>query len=161
MGYTEYESVYSCFLALVSCEQQPYHSQEPPRLTREDSHEKKPRITKQEFFPELATVDTAVSQTVKQRRKVPIASWGSAAGDRLSWEKFRIPTIQKPLKKVILGIFLEAFFNPCSQSDRPPAFQKIWKRWTCVLQNPDATESISLKTPLLQMSLRAKEDNQQ
>lgn len=67
MGYTEYESVYSCFLALVF----PRH---PPRLTHEDSHEKKPRITKQEFFPELATVDTAVSQTVKQRRKVPIAS---------------------------------------------------------------------------------------
>lgn len=51
----------------------------PPPVDSRRLTWKKPRITKQEFFPELATVDTAVSQTVKQRRKVPIASWGSAA----------------------------------------------------------------------------------
>ena len=54
-----------------------------------------PRGTRHEFFPLLATLVTAVSHTVKQRRKVPIASLGMLipGGDALNDTSINIISI--------------------------------------------------------------------
>lgn len=162
MGYIEYESVYSCFLALVSCEQQPYHSQEPPRvdsrrLTWKKAKHHQARILSRAgnrwhgSLPNSEAKEEGAHCFLRVCRR-----WSTP------WEKFRIPTIQKPPQKGhfgdIFGGFLQSMQSVRLTTCLP---KKSEKTWTRVLQNPDATESICLKTPLLQMCLQAKEDNQQ
>ena len=84
MGYTEYEWKLM-YIAWVSCDTTSL-SFKKTGLTQKTHIET--RITKQEFFPQMALVDTAVSQIVKQRRKVPTASWENAGVIHSSWEIF-------------------------------------------------------------------------